>query len=482
MNTVPALDWAVALLIVQGLMGGFDTLYHHEFTEDLAHRPKARLELAIHAVRALLYGLAFASIAHLAFLGAWTLAIAALVLVEVLLTLWDFVVEDGSRKLPATERVLHTLLAINGGAVFGLYAMQLWHWAALPTALMRLELGWRGWLLSLFALGVAASGLRDGLAAWRMGRRAPPANPFAGQAHRSVLVTGGTGFIGEALVGQLLDAGHRVTLLTRSPLRAAYQFGGRVRCVTALDQLHAHEHFDVVINLAGAPVLGPRWSAKRQATLLASRVGVTEALLLWVEGAAHRPALWIQASAIGYYGVRAPEERLDETSRPGSGFMSELCRRWEAAAAPLDAWPIRKVVLRLGLVFGPGGALPPMLLPYRVGLGGRLGDGRQVMSWIHRDDVLRLIAEAMHRDTMRGVYNAVAPEAPSQAEFARTAGRVLRRPAWFRLPAAPLRRAAGEMAELLLDGQHVVPARLQREGFVFRFAGLEAALRDLVER
>ncbi|WP_186094284.1 epimerase [Burkholderia gladioli] len=435
MNTVPALDWAVALLIVQGLMGGFDTLYHHEFTEDLAHRPKARLELAIHAVRALLYGLAFASIAHLAFLGAWTLAIAALVLVEVLLTLWDFVVEDGSRKLPATERVLHTLLAINGGAVFGLYAMQLWHWASLPTALMRLELGWRGWLLSLFALGVAASGLRDGLAAWRMGRRAPPANPFAGQAHRSVLVTGGTGFIGEALVGQLLDAGHRVTLLTRSPLRAAYQFGGRVRCVTALDQLHAHEHVDVVINLAGAPVLGPRWSAKRQATLLASRVGVTEALL-----------------------------------------------RWEAAAAPLDAWPIRKVVLRLGLVFGPGGALPPMLLPYRVGLGGRLGDGRQVMSWMHRDDVLRLIAEAMHRDTMRGVYNAVAPEAPSQAEFARTAGRVLRRPAWFRLPAAPLRRAAGEMAELLLDGQHVVPARLQREGFVFRFAGLEAALRDLVER
>lgn len=238
-----------------------------------------------------MYGLAFASIAHLAFLGAWALAIAALVLVEVLLTLWDFVVEDGSRKLPATERVLHTLLAINGGAVFGLYAMQLWNWASLPAALMRLELGWRGWLLSLFALGVAVSGLRDGLAAWRMGRRTSPANPFAGQAHRSVLVTGGTGFIGETLVGQLLDAGHRVTLLARSPLRAACQFDGRVRCVTALDQLHAHEHVNVVINLAGAPVLGLRWSAKRQVTLLASRVGVTEALLRWVEGAAHRPAL-----------------------------------------------------------------------------------------------------------------------------------------------------------------------------------------------
>lgn len=482
MNALPAFDWAIALLIVQGCLGAFDTLYHHELTEDLAHRPQARRELQIHAVRALLYALLFGAVANLRFLGAWTLAVAALVLVEILLTLWDFVIEDRSRKLPATERITHTVLAINGGALFGLYAMQLWAWSGEPTALAPAGLGWRGWVLSVFAAGVGLSGIRDALAARRIGQRAPPANPFAGQPYRRVLVTGGTGFIGEALVGHLLDAGHAVTLLARSPLKAAYQCQGRARCVSTLAQLHRDEPFDVVINLAGAPILGPRWSAKRQAHLLASRVGVTEALLRWFDAAAHRPAVWIQASAIGYYGVRAAAERLDETSAPGGGFMAELCRRWEASIAPLAGQPVRTVVLRLGVVFGPGGALPPMLMPHYVGCGGRLGDGAQVMSWIHRDDVLRIVAEAMAGPDMAGVYNAVAPGALTQAEFARTVGKVLGRPVWCHLPAAPLRAAAGEMAQLLLDGQRVVPARLQAHGFAFRFETAEQALRDVTQR
>ncbi len=479
MNTLPAFDWAINLLIVQGAMGALDTLYHHELTQDLPHSPRAQRELTIHAIRAVLYGLVFASLANLMFQGAWAAAIAVLVLAEVFLTLWDFVVEDQSRKLPATERVLHTLLAINGGALFGMYATQLVEWSRAPTALVVADLGWRGWVLSLFAVGVAASGIRDGLAAYRMARRGPAANPFAGQPHRSVLVTGGTGFIGEALVSHLLDAGHSVTLLARDPLRAAYQFRGRVRSVTSVDQLHPQERFDTIVNLAGAPVLGPRWSGRRQAHLLASRVGVTQSLLQWVSTAAHKPATWIQASAIGYYGVRDPHEQLSEDSGPGTGFMSELCQRWEASAQPLDRYGIRTVVLRLGLVFGPGGALPPMLLPHYLGLGGRLGDGQQVISWIHRDDVLRIVARAMSSPGMRGVYNTVAPTALSQSEFARTVGKVLRRPVWFHLPAAPLRWAAGEMAALLLDGQRVVPTRLLREGFAFRFLTAEQALRDL---
>ncbi|WP_431824092.1 TIGR01777 family oxidoreductase [Burkholderia sp. F1] len=482
MNTLPAFEWTINLLIAQGLMGAFDTLYHHELTQDLPHHPRARLELTIHAVRSVLYGLVFASFANLAFHGAWGAAIAALLLVEVLLTLWDFIVEDQSRKLPATERVLHTLLAVNGGAFICTYAMQLVEWSHASTALLAADLGWRGWLLDLFAAGVTASGIRDGRAAWRMARRAPDVNPFAGQPLRNVLVTGGTGFIGERLVNQLLDAGHVVTLLARDPLRAAYLFRGRVRSVTSAGQLHPRDRFDTVINLAGTPVLGARWSKRRQARLLASRVGVTQSLLQWVEAAEIRPNTWIQASAIGYYGARAPDERLDEDSRPGAGFMSELCRQWEASAQPLDRYGIRAVVLRLGLVFGPGGALPPMLLPHYLGLGGRLGDGRQVMSWIHRDDALRVIARAMASHGMRGVYNAVAPGALSQREFARVAANVLRRPVWFHLPAAPLRRALGEMAELLLDGQRVMPARLQQDGFAFRFSTAEQALRDLTNR
>ncbi|AIO36391.1 3-beta hydroxysteroid dehydrogenase/isomerase family protein [Burkholderia cenocepacia] len=482
MNTLPVFDWAIDLLIVQGAMGAFDTLYHHELTQDLPHRPHARLELAIHAVRSVLYGLVFAAFAQLAFHGAWVAAIAAVLGVEVLLTLWDFVVEDRSRKLPATERVLHTLLAVNGGALIGLYAMQLADWAQAPTALHVVDAGWRGALLTVFAIGVTASGIRDGIAACRIARRAPVANPFDGLSPGNVLVTGGTGFIGEALVNRLLDAGHTITLLTRDPLRAAYQFHGRVRSVTSAAQLHPHERFDTVVNLAGAPVLGARWSKRRQALLLASRAGVTRALMHWVESAEVKPRTWIQASAIGYYGVRAPDERIDENGRAGSGFMSELCRQWEAAAQPLARHGVRTVVLRLGIVFGPGGALRAMLLPHYVGVGGRLGDGAQVMSWIHRDDVLRIVARAMADPQMQGVYNAVAPTALSQREFVQVVAKVLRRPAWLHLPAAPLRCAMGEMAELLLDGQRVMPARLQQYGFVFRFPTAEHALRDLTGR
>lgn len=306
-----------------------------------------------------------------------------------------------------------------------------------------------------------------------------PNNPFTDVAHQRVLVTGGTGFIGEALVTQLLDAGHEVTVFARNPLRAAYQFNGRARCIGSLAALTEWNAFDAVINLAGAPVAGPRWSAKRQAQLLASRVGVTEALVAWLGKARHKPAVWLQASAIGYYGVRSPEELLTEESAKGGGFMAELCARWEASAAAVEAAGVRKVVMRLGVVFGPGGALQPLLLPHRFGLGGRLGSGKQMMSWIHREDLLRLFARALADPTLHGTYNAVAPEAVSQAQFATTAGSVLNRPVWLHVPAAPVRLLAGEMAQLFVDGQNVVPTRLLEAGFTYRYPRLEDALRDL---
>ena len=278
----------------------------------------------------------------------------------------------------------------------------------------------------------------------------------------------------------LLDAGHDVTVLTRDPLRAAYLFDCRARCLRDLTQLDAAAHFDVIINLAGAPVIGPRWSTARKAQLLASRVSTTQALLNWVSRAKVHPSLWIQASAIGYYGVRDGSEVLDETSARGSGFMAELCARWEAVAHSVDALNLRRVTLRFGLVLGPGGALLPLLLPYRFGLGGRMGDGKQVMSWIHRDDLMRLFAEAISNEAMQGTYNAVAPEAITQTHFAQTAGKVLNRPVWLHLPAAPIRWLAGEMAQLFVDGQRVIPQRLLSSGFRFRHATINGALRDLV--
>lgn len=304
-------------------------------------------------------------------------------------------------------------------------------------------------------------------------------NSFAGSAHKRVLITGGTGFIGEAVISELLDAGHTVSVLARDPLKAADLFDGRVRSVQSLSELSHDETFDAVINLAGAPVAGPRWSPKRQAQLIASRVNTTEALMTWLKNARHKPALWIQASAIGFYGVRDASESLDEHASKGGGFMAELCARWEAAAQPATEFGVRQVVLRLGVVFGPGGALTPLLLPFRLGFGGRMGDGRQIMSWVHRDDVLQVIAWAFDDESLVGTYNMVAPETVTQAAFATNAGKVLKRPVWFHIPAAPVRALAGEMAELFFDGQRVVPQRLTEAGYTFRYPTLDAALRDL---
>lgn len=294
-----------------------------------------------------------------------------------------------------------------------------------------------------------------------------------------MLITGGTGFIGEAVVNQLLDAGHTVSVLARDPLKAANLFDGRVRCFRSLSEISHDESFDVVINLAGAPVAGPRWTAKRQAQLIASRVNTTEALMTWLKNTKHKPALWIQASAIGFYGVRDASESLDEHASKGDGFMAELCSRWEAAAQPATEFGVRQVMLRLGVVFGPGGALLPLLMPFRLGFGGRMGDGRQIMSWVHRDDVLQVIARAFDDESLVGTYNMVAPETVTQAAFAANAGKVLKRPVWFNIPAAPVRALAGEMAQLFFDGQRVVPQRLTEAGYKFRYPTLDAALRDL---
>ncbi|MDQ2186687.1 TIGR01777 family oxidoreductase [Alcaligenaceae bacterium A4P071] len=296
---------------------------------------------------------------------------------------------------------------------------------------------------------------------------------------RRVLITGGTGFIGKALVKRLLAAGDRITVLTRRPRQASTSLGGAVRCIETLARLSADDGFDVVVNLAGAPVVGPPWSKRRKSVLMHSRVGTTRALIEWLGRTAQKPAVWVQASAIGVYGVRDPEEVLSEDSAVGNGFMSELCVAWEAAARAAVPLGVRQVVLRFSLVFGPGGSLPFMLMPYRLGLGGRLGSGRQMLSWVHLDDVLAVIGRAIDQPEMTGVYNMVAPQPVHQSDFAATAGRVLNRPTWLSLPAAPLRMLAGEMGQLFLDGQRVMPTRLQREGYAFKHPTLEGTLRDL---
>jgi uncharacterized protein (TIGR01777 family) len=303
---------------------------------------------------------------------------------------------------------------------------------------------------------------------------------------RTVLVTGATGFIGRKLVSALLQDGHAVIALTRTPQQAAHTFEGKVRCIATMAELGDDCPVDVVVNLAGARILGPRWTAARQAALRSSRVALTTQVVDWIARAHHKPFLLLSASAIGYYGTQAIGDAavLGEDAPPQPVFMSDLCREWEDAARAAVHHGVRVECLRFGLVLGRQGALPMMLLPIRLGLGGRLGSGRQWLSWIHVDDLLGAMAHRWRRALDQpagssGATNFTAPACVSQLDFSRTAARVWHRPCVLPTPGWPLRLALGEQADLLLEGQRVAPLRLQREGFVFRYPALGPALQSL---
>ncbi len=464
------------LLIVQGLLGAADVLINHELREGLPARASARTEQALHGVRELLYAVVFAGLAWFEWRGIWAALFGGVLLIEVVLTAWDFVEEDRTRRLSATERVMHLMLSMGGGAYVALLVPILLTWGQESSQLLRVDHGIASRLLSLLAIGVFAWGVRDLIAALQT-HRTPTTPPLDfGPEPRHVLITGATGFIGSRLVNSLLAAGHRVTVLARQPLAASILFQGQVRAVAALEEIGDAERLDAIINLAGAPVIGPRWTPSRKATLLASRVGTTNAIGQLLRRLTHAPEVLINGSAIGYYGARG-DEAISENGAPQNVFMSELCQRWEAAAQTASQGRCRLVIFRLGIVFGQGGALPKLLLPFRLRSGGRMGNGQQYMSWVHVEDVLAAFALAMRDTRLLGIYNLTAPESVRQAEFADVcARRFVGGRSWFHLPAFAFRSLLGEAATLFVEGQRVVPLKLLRHGFHFRYPTLVSAL------
>jgi len=299
-----------------------------------------------------------------------------------------------------------------------------------------------------------------------------------------VLITGGTGFLGRALAGRLQEAGYEVVVLSRQPERARLPPG--VRAVrwdgrTAAGWGELADGAFALINLAGESI-GQRWTEATKRRLRESRLNAGRAVVEAVAAASTRPQVLLQASAVGYYGPRG-DELLTETDPPGSDFLAQLAVDWEASTQPVEAMGVRRVILRTGLVLErDGGALARLLLPFRLFVGGPLGDGRQGWSWIHRADWVEAVRFLMERADARGPYNLTAPQPVSNAEFARTLGRVLGRPSWLPVPAFALRLVFGEGADFLLTGQFVQPRRLLEAGFRFRYPDLESALRAILGR
>ncbi|MBO6850052.1 MAG: TIGR01777 family oxidoreductase [Marinobacter sp.] len=297
---------------------------------------------------------------------------------------------------------------------------------------------------------------------------------------KRILVTGGTGFIGQVLCPKLNAKGHSLTVLSRRPENDVRAICGRVETVSDLALLKDHPGFDAIINLAGEGIADKRWSEQRKQALRSSRIGLTRDLVNVVRSWATRPTVMVSGSAVGFYGDQG-DARVTEATSPNDEFTHRLCRDWEAEALKLEHDGVRVCLSRTGVVAGSGGGfLQRMVLPFRLGLGGRLGSGRQFMPWVHRDDVVAALMFMLESEQASGPYNVVSPNPVTNREFTRCLAKAVHRPALFPAPEPVLKLALGEMARLLLTGQQAVPERLQQQGFQFTHPQLQEALESCV--
>jgi uncharacterized protein (TIGR01777 family) len=301
-----------------------------------------------------------------------------------------------------------------------------------------------------------------------------------------VAITGATGFVGSSLVKKLFTEGHQVLVLTRNPATAQKVFPSipnlEIVAYTPTESGSWQEAIagcNGVVNLAGEPIAEKRWTAQEKQEILNSRKLGTQKIVEAISKANLKPSVLVNASAIGYYGT-SETATFDESSPAGNDFLAQVCQAWEEEAQKVKAYGTRLVILRLGIVLGQGGAIAKMITPFKLFAGGPLGSGRQWFSWIHREDLVNLIIQALTSANMEGVFNATAPNPVRMAELAQTMGELMQRPSWLPVPSFALESLLGEGAMVVLEGQQVFPNRTQSSDFNYQYSTVKQALKEIL--
>lgn len=470
------------LFAFQGFLGAFDVLYHHEFKERLPWKKTAKKELFIHGIRGFFYCIIFLSLAWITMHGIYAWLFLSILLIEIFLTLWDFVVEDMTRKLPKTERITHTILAINFGAILAFLFPILLANSHNASAFRFADYGFLSWLMTLYGVGVLFWAGRDLLSSYNLSQQDILPTLHLTNNNMKFLVTGGSGFIGSRLCQVLINSGHDVTILTRDKQKTSAQFKRKITLIDSLNTIE--EYYDVIINLAGESLSEGRWTKTKKKVLYTSRLETTQALIDYIARAKQKPKLLISGSAIGYYGSSLVHEFTENDLPIEKDFAHDLCQQWEDKANQAKAYGVRVVCLRTGIVLGmDGGALSKMLFPFTFCLGGKMGKGNQWMSWIHIDDFIGLTGHIINNLELKGPLNATAPVPVTNETFTLALGKAMHRPVIFTLPAFVLKLLLGEMADLLLlKGQKVLPQKALQNNYIFEYKHIENALNNILKR
>lgn len=295
----------------------------------------------------------------------------------------------------------------------------------------------------------------------------------------NILITGGTGFIGTPLGRELRNSRHTVVVTTRQTSDSKEKLTWNPPALIPSEVISG---FDAVINLAGEPVAPGRWTKKRKELIVSSRIDTTRALVESIKKAASNPKVLISASAIGYYGAHG-DEYVTEDAPPASDFLAEVCKAWEAEALKAQESGIRVVLIRIGgVIESDGGALPKMMTPFKFFLGGPIGSGKQWFSWIHRDDVVGIVKYALENEYVSGPVNATAPNPVTNREFSSTLGDAIHRPSWLAAPSFIVKLTLGELGGMLLTGQRVLPEKILRSGYKFKYSNLKDALKAIFRK